>query len=90
MLKLAQQLVHGELCWPAHKAANAQPMLAPLDAWDGPMIAHVVQGRWCYEAMLHEHIGRRLHIEGVPAKAVEGQSASELTVPMGAASHETL
>lgn len=42
MLKLAQQLVHDELRWPAHKAANAQPMLTPSYSWDGAMVAHVV------------------------------------------------
>ena len=90
MLKLAQQLVHGELRWPAHKAANAQPMLAPLYSWDGAVVAHVVQGRWCDEAVLHEHIWRRLHIEGVPAWDAEGCSASGTMALMCAALYDSV
>lgn len=68
MLKLAQQLIHGELHGLAHKAIDAQAVLAPVDARHRAMVPHIVQRGRRDKAMLHQHIWRWLHIEGVPAQ----------------------
>ena len=43
MLKLAQQLLHGEFHGLVYESIDLEPVLAPLDARDRPMIPHIVQ-----------------------------------------------
>ena len=70
MLELLQQLVHGELHGRADEAIDAQPVLVPSDLGHRPVVAHIVQGGGRDKAVLHQHVRRRLHIEGVPAAAL--------------------
>lgn len=70
VLKPAQQLVHGELHGLAHKAVDSQAVLAPVDPRDRAMIPDVMQRGRGDEAVLHQHVRWRLHIEGVPAQAL--------------------
>lgn len=43
MLKLAQQLLHGEFHGLVYESIDSEPVLAPLDTRDRAMVPHIVQ-----------------------------------------------
>mmetsp|Transcript_30238 Transcript_30238/g.78186 ORF Transcript_30238/g.78186 Transcript_30238/m.78186 type:complete len:224 (+) Transcript_30238:1748-2419(+) len=60
--------VHSKLARLTHQALDGDPVLGPLDARRGAVVAHIVQAGGCHEAVLHEVLQRRLTVEGVPPR----------------------